>query len=635
MTDDLNAVPSGETRKTIAERVRHTANRLADTRIPAVEQKNNGEAKAALAGADAEKVAAHGTFTKGLTHDSFGRVSRGDLRKLVSEINQDSGQSSPAESPFPGTYGSGKPAPFDVPLHNTGHSDEWSPGIGSRGWESPLGGHVYDLEGPDADQVAMPPAPALGSDELVAEMGEVYGAALLRDIPFTAWEGDAAVADVTAKLAALPFFQKTGSGNTGPEGRRYARTFTDALTPAKLFRGSTPGAQTGPYISQFMLVGSPERVSADPSRAKAAPAAEPASDAYLRSSAFVAQSTKESLGLDPKEPVQADAGFISYGLQAVDQRVRPHERERDHMTEWTSWTDVQNGANRKDLDFYLTANQTDVDADASVQLGDPISRFIATPRDLATYVHFDALYQAYLNACLLLLAEKYENDFGLPEPAGTRDAFASYGGPHILTLVTEVATRALKAVRRQKYNVHLRSRPEAVAAGIALAWAGKSSELGSQGADLGKMAQDLAPVLALVKDHNAAKNAQWAADGWAVDLGETGEDFNALLPMAFPEGSPMHPAYGAGHATVAGACVTILKAYFEMYEIGAEKRGFKIWDIVNKFGGYPGAYPADLFGDEKVLKVTYRDPDGAEPAKHPACFVPDLAARHNRLKKAE
>ena len=38
---------------------------------------------------------------------------------------------------------------------------------------------------------------------------------------------------------------------------------------------------------------------------------------------------------------------------------------------------------------------------------------------------------------------------------------------------------------------------------------------------------------------------------------------NYLLPMAFPEGSPMHPSYGAGHATVAGACVTILKAFFD------------------------------------------------------------------------
>lgn len=28
----------------------------------------------------------------------------------------------------------------------------------------------------------------------------------------------------------------------------------------------------------------------------------------------------------------------------------------------------------------------------------------------------------------------------------------------------------------------------------------------------------------------------------------------------------MHPAYGAGHATVAGGCVTMLKAFFEMFE---------------------------------------------------------------------
>src|SRR5438067_1254408 len=35
-----------------------------------------------------------------------------------------------------------------------------------------------------------------------------------------------------------------------------------------------------------------------------------------------------------------------------------------------------------------------------------------------------------------------------------------------------------------------------------------------------------------------------------------------LLPMEFAEGSPIHPSYGAGHATVAGACATVLKAFF-------------------------------------------------------------------------
>lgn len=33
--------------------------------------------------------------------------------------------------------------------------------------------------------------------------------------------------------------------------------------------------------------------------------------------------------------------------------------------------------------------------------------------------------------------------------------------------------------------------------------------------------------------------------------------------MAFPEGSPLHPSYGSGHATVGSACVTVLKWFFD------------------------------------------------------------------------
>ncbi len=36
-----------------------------------------------------------------------------------------------------------------------------------------------------------------------------------------------------------------------------------------------------------------------------------------------------------------------------------------------------------------------------------------------------------------------------------------------------------------------------------------------------------------------------------------------LLPMAYPEGCPTHPAYPAGHAVIAGACSTVLKAFFK------------------------------------------------------------------------
>ena len=129
---------------------------------------------------------------------------------------------------------------------------------------------------------------------------------------------------------------------------------------------------------------------------------------------------------------------------------------------------------------------------------------------------------------------------------GNRDdhqqGFAHFGGPHILSLVTEVATRALKAVRFQKFNIHRRLRPEVLAARLS-----KHKHLDVK--ELNAMVDELQPMLDKVRSRN-----------------ETDQDLrgcNYLLPMAFCEGSPMHPAYGAGHATVAGACVTVLKAFFD------------------------------------------------------------------------
>jgi hypothetical protein len=42
-----------------------------------------------------------------------------------------------------------------------------------------------------------------------------------------------------------------------------------------------------------------------------------------------------------------------------------------------------------------------------------------------------------------------------------------------------------------------------------------------------------------------------------------GKSGTYLLPMAYPEGSPLHPSYPAGHPAIAGACVTVLKAFFK------------------------------------------------------------------------
>lgn len=164
------------------------------------------------------------------------------------------------------------------------------------------------------------------------------------------------------------------------------------------------------------------------------------------------------------------------------------------------------------------------------------TRYIRNLRDMAHYVHVDALYEAYLNACLILLDLGAPFDPGNPYSGVANQAgFATWGGPHVLSLVTEVATRALKAVWYQKWFVHRRLRPEEFGGRI---------EAHVTGLHPYPMIND--EILS-----SGAVAACQAANG------------TALLPLAFPEGCPTHPAYGAGHATVAGACTTILKAWFD------------------------------------------------------------------------
>ena len=363
-----------------------------------------------------------------------------------------------------------------------------------RKWEAPTAGVVHDLQGPDAQAVTMLPAPELGSDELAYEMAEVYELALLRDVPLTDFsisvDDDSKVKQSIGRLNNLK--RQGRPRKTNNEGEIDAQT---------AFRGSSPLVEVGPYLSQFLLIGT----------------------------------------VDQPNKTKVSDGLITYGALTVDQRV-PVACETDYMTTFDKWLSVQNGEDVQNNSKLFKQNDGKVDR-----------RFISTPRDLATYVHYDALYQAYLNACLILLEMKaptdpafdnlsgqgklFQGGGGLDRRAG---GFALYGGPHILTLVTEVATRALKAVRYQKFNNHLRLRPEALAARIE-----------RHGA-----------IVDIFPDVGIRFGALRSAISPTVDkITENGN--SALLPMAFQEGSPMHPSYGAGHATVAGACVTILKAFFD------------------------------------------------------------------------
>lgn len=208
---------------------------------------------------------------------------------------------------------------------------------------------------------------------------------------------------------------------------------------------------------------------------------------------------------------------VPYGSQMISQRQATTPPGSDYMTTYPAWLAVQNGSLPKPIPTEGTL------------------RYMRNIRDLTHYVHVDALYQAYLNACLILLAAGAPFDAGNPyPPTSNQMGFGTYGGPHILSLVTEQATRALKAVWFQKWFVHRRLRPEEFGGRIHNHMTGAATY----------------PINQEILDSQAVQ--------------ATHSKFGTyLLPMAFEEGSPMHPAYGSGHATVAGACVTILKAWFD------------------------------------------------------------------------
>ena len=430
------------------------------------------------------------SFTKGLNHDSGTGLVANSSDFAAFRLAIDEGWIEPFTMRVP------VPTPPD--------------GVMRRKWEAPTAGVVYDLQGPDAQAVTMPPAPALCSEELTFEMAEVYELALLRDLPLTRFDADGGTG-VAALNASITRMNALAYAQNGFGGRPRKTDANGTIIRQTAFRGSSPGVEAGPYLSQFMVIGSRNQAGTT----------------------------------DLKD------GYITYGGQQIDQRVLVAAKGEDYMNTWAEWLEVQQG---------FDVNKAS-DCSPGQQFDDCGRCFIRTPRDLATYVHYDALYQAYLNACLILLGLEAPFDPAFDNLSGMRDVFdqnttipqnaggfALYGGPHILTLVTEVATRALKAVRYQKFNNHLRLRPEALAARLA-----KAQEIESEHPSLCdtfiKMCEDIGPVLEKI---NAANPAEPVLPNG-----------NFLLPMAFREGSPMHPTYGAGHATVAGACVTVLKAYFD------------------------------------------------------------------------
>ncbi len=235
---------------------------------------------------------------------------------------------------------------------------------------------------------------------------------------------------------------------------------------------------------------------------------------------------------------------VQFGAQRLDQRIRNYAAGTDYLTQFADWLDVQDGCV----------------PNLRIPFDDRGLTYIRDGRGLSQYVRLDILYQAYFVAALILLNGVTLNESTSPfvfrfpfdenNPYGqdgstlVQGGFAQFGNPHLMTLVTEPSTRALKAVWYQKWRVHRRLRPEEF---------GGRVEVERQGR----------------KDYPVHPDLT----GRSIVLPRILQRFGSyLLPQAYPEGAPLHPAYGSGHAVVAGACVTMLKAFFDEDTVIQEPR---------------------------------------------------------------
>ena len=209
---------------------------------------------------------------------------------------------------------------------------------------------------------------------------------------------------------------------------------------------------------------------------------------------------------------------LSYGAIGITQRFQTDMPGVDFMTTFSEWLEVQNGQSP------FPPRQLD-----------PVRRYLRNGRDISAYVHVDVLFEAYLNACLYLIDLPAPYNPGNPYiNSPNQIGFGTFGTPYVKSIVAEVATRALKAVWYQKWFVHRALRPEAYGGLV----------------------------------HNTLSGARtYPLNSDVLNSKAVAEVFSKngtyLLPHAFPEGCPQHPSYGQGHGTVAGACVTILKAFFD------------------------------------------------------------------------
>ncbi len=206
------------------------------------------------------------------------------------------------------------------------------------------------------------------------------------------------------------------------------------------------------------------------------------------------------------------------GHTPLEQKYLCAEPGTDYVLTWQEWLSLQRGTIPDLFVPYL-----------------PDRRHLMTGRDLGHHVHKDFPYQVPITAALSMTEMHVPVNSTNPYRAMPRQcAFGTLGQPDALSAVAQVSNLAIKAAWRHKWMLHRRTRPEEFGARVHRR---------------------------LTVGFDFPANPEFLS---SKALEETfSRSGTYLLSQAFPEGCPAHPSYASGHSTFMGACVTVLKAFYD------------------------------------------------------------------------
>lgn len=215
-----------------------------------------------------------------------------------------------------------------------------------------------------------------------------------------------------------------------------------------------------------------------------------------------------------------------HGNLAITQK---YQEESDSVASSTmeGWLNIQNGITPPG------ANKTG------------FNKYIYNGRMGGSKVHNDALYQCFLSGALVCL----DNGITLEaEDNGSAKstAWTSGGEPSLFAAIAQVALYALRTAWMSKFSCTMRVRPEVFAQRLQFGLVGDSSIVSA------------VPGLVQLVENSTSGNSILS------QIRTLNGNDTVLLRLIYPEGSPTHPSLPAGHATVAGACVTVIKAMLKL-----------------------------------------------------------------------